>query len=79
MATTRLRRTFQYPSEESSDEEDIPKEMDEEGRLSGVIGYAGITLLMQSKSRKSSLQSFSTERKNAMTDTRLVLINRFNA
>jgi len=37
MATTRLRRTFQYPSEESSDEEDIPKEMDEEGRLSGVI------------------------------------------
>ena len=35
MATTRIRRTFQYSSEGSSDE-DIPKEMDEEGMLSGL-------------------------------------------
>jgi len=38
MATTNhLRRTFQYPSEEASDEEDTPKEMDEEGILSRSI------------------------------------------
>ena len=31
MATAHLRKTFQYPSGEGSDDDEIPKEMDEEG------------------------------------------------
>ena len=31
MATTRLRRTFQFPAEDGEDDTEIPREMDEEG------------------------------------------------
>ena len=32
MATTRVRKTFKYPAE-NSDDDDMPREMDEEGEI----------------------------------------------
>lgn len=34
MAATRLRKTFQYPADNSDDDDDIPKDLDEEGYCS---------------------------------------------
>lgn len=52
MATTRLRRTFQYPV----DDDDIPKDLDEEGDYSREIVWGGFVLMLAPRAREAHRQ-----------------------
>lgn len=54
MATTRLRKTFHYPAD-NSDEDDTPLELDEEGKFTRISLRFSLTKMV--KSRKSLLKS----------------------
>lgn len=49
MAATRLRRTFQYPA----DDDDIPKDLDEEGDYSREIVQGGFVLMLAPRAREA--------------------------
>lgn len=67
MANTRLRKTFQYPAD-NSDEDEAPRDMDEEGEWKQDGIQASIDASVQS--RRSSLRSSEKKTTSATKSTR---------
>lgn len=48
MATTRLRKTFHYPAGDIGDDDDVPTDLDEEGRHSlPTVAHRGLIVSLR--------------------------------